>query len=132
MTTKLVLKYVFVLLSLLVFVTIYTVYNPIDIISFPKCPFREITGLMCPGCGSQRAMHYLFNFNLLYAVNENALLVISIPYIFIGLFFDSTKSPSPRMLKWRKVLYGKNAIIIVLSLVIMFWLLRNALSMYFL
>jgi hypothetical protein len=28
---------------------------------FPLCPFRLLTGLTCPGCGSTRAMHQLLH-----------------------------------------------------------------------
>lgn len=128
MVTSRFLKYSIVLLLLVVIVKVYSVYHPLDNNIFPKCPFRETTGLMCPGCGSQRAMHYLFNFNVLKAINANALLVISIPYILTGLFFDSVKMPGTGMLKWRRIIYGKNAIVIVLSLIFMFWILRNVIT----
>lgn len=104
---------------------LYRSYNPYGNIYFPKCPFRELTSLKCPGCGSQRAIHYLLNFNILNAIKENLILVLSIPYILTGLIFDSLKKPNEKILKWRKVLFGRNAIFLILVIIIVFWILRN-------
>jgi hypothetical protein len=112
----------------LVFVAIaiiYRAFNPDLTAIFPQCPFRLLTGLECPGCGSQRAVHYLLNFNLLAAFRENALLVISIPYLITGFIIDNLKSTKPEILKFRNRLYGKNAIWMVLFTIIAFWIFRN-------
>ncbi|WP_225974845.1 DUF2752 domain-containing protein [Arachidicoccus ginsenosidivorans] len=55
---------------------------------FPKCPFRSLTGLQCPGCGSQRAIHDLLNLDILGAFRENALMVVSIPYIVTAFILN--------------------------------------------
>jgi hypothetical protein len=46
---------------------------------FPRCPFRSLTGLYCPGCGSLRAMHRLLHGNLGGALTMNSLMVLSLP-----------------------------------------------------
>ena len=46
---------------------------------YPRCLFNQTTGLLCPGCGSLRAMHHLLHGHLVAAVHLNALLVLSIP-----------------------------------------------------
>jgi len=92
---------------------------------FPKCPFRELTGLKCAGCGSQRAIHHLLNFDFINAAKENIMLVISIPYILIGYIFSLLKQPNEIVLKWRKRLFGQKAILIILTIIILFWILRN-------
>lgn len=46
------------------------------------CPFHFLTGWLCPGCGSQRAMHDLLHLNVSGAYGHNALLVLSIPLLF--------------------------------------------------
>jgi hypothetical protein len=106
-------------------VILYKTYNPYGNIYFPKCPFRELTGLKCPGCGSQRAIHYLLNFDILNAIKENVIFVLSIPYILTGLVFDTLKKPNEKVLKWRKVLFGQKAIFLILTVIIAFWILRN-------
>ena len=104
---------------------VYRIYNPIQDVFFPKCPFFVITGFKCPGCGSQRAIHYLLNFDILKAINENVLLVLSIPYLFAGIVFESLLVPSDKILKWRKRLFGQRAIIIIVAIIVAFWIGRN-------
>ncbi|MBL7950518.1 MAG: DUF2752 domain-containing protein [Flavobacteriales bacterium] len=50
---------------------------------FLSCPFRLFTGLLCPGCGSQRALHDLMHLRTGEAFDHNALLVISIPLLVL-------------------------------------------------
>jgi hypothetical protein len=107
---------------------LYRTYNPNGNVYFPKCPFRELTGLKCPGCGSQRAVHYLLNFDIFNAIKENVILVLSIPYILTGLVFDSLKNPNENILNWRKILFGRKAIFVILTIIITFWILRNIIT----
>jgi hypothetical protein len=46
---------------------------------YPRCLFHQTTGLLCPGCGSLRAIHQLLHGHLVAAVHLNALLVFSVP-----------------------------------------------------
>jgi len=46
---------------------------------YPRCLFHQTTGLLCPGCGSLRAMHQLLHGHIVAAVHLNALLVLSLP-----------------------------------------------------
>lgn len=49
------------------------------------CPFRDLTGLDCPGCGATRACLSLVHGNLLTALHDNAVAVIigaaAVPYL---------------------------------------------------
>lgn len=113
------------LLSFLALAYFYRSYNPLEHNFFPKCPFREATGYQCAGCGSQRAVHHLLHFDISTAFQENALLVIAIPYILLGWGIEIPKNPSPFLLQIRKKLYGIKAIYISLAIVIAWWVLRN-------
>ncbi|MBN2729008.1 MAG: DUF2752 domain-containing protein [Bacteroidales bacterium] len=114
-----------ILLFLGFLVYIYGRYNPAEHQVFPKCPFRTLTGYKCPGCGSQRAIHEILQGNIVGAFHFNMLLVIAIPYLITGFIFDRVKNPGPVFLSWRKRLFGRKAIFIVLAIIVFFWILRN-------
>jgi len=125
---KKIVKWALIITGTVLFVIFYTIFSPYGNDFFPKCIFNQLTGYKCPGCGSQRAMHYLFNFDLIHAFNENMLLVISIPYLILGAYFDMVKLKTTRQLRIRKMLYGQKAILIILFIVIGFWISRNILN----
>ncbi len=118
-------KWSIIFIGLITLAFIYKVYNPLENAYFPKCPFKELTSYKCPGCGSQRAIHYLLNFDISNAVKQNILLIISIPYLLLGFVFDIKKNLTYRMLKWRKILFGKRAIFAILFIIISYWIIRN-------
>lgn len=91
---------------------------------FPKCPFLVVTGLECPGCGSQRAIHQLLHMNIAGAFYQNPLLVLYVPYVSIGLYLEylGGKERFPQI---RNFLFGKTAAIIILGSIILFWIVRN-------
>lgn len=120
-----IIKWSLTIILVTILTILYRTYNPSGNIYFPKCPFREMTRLKCPGCGSQRAVHYLLNFDISNAITENSILVLSIPYILTGLVFDSLKRTNESILRWRRKLFGKKAIFVILTLIISFWILRN-------
>ncbi|MCW0374816.1 DUF2752 domain-containing protein [Xanthomonas sacchari] len=49
----------------------------------PGCPFRALTGLYCPGCGSTRCLHALVHLDLAHAWTSNPLLVVALPLLAI-------------------------------------------------
>lgn len=101
---------------------IYKSYNPLENDLFPKCIFYKYTGFLCPGCGSQRAIHYLLNLNILSAIKQNILVVLFIPYLLI-IFLTNVYPKFFHTLKYQleKPLTIKITLIIILS----YWLLRN-------
>jgi len=54
--------------------------NPTQYWFMPKCPFKLITGLSCPGCGIQRAIHALMHGEIKEAIQYNYFLLYSGPY----------------------------------------------------
>ena len=91
---------------------------------FPKCPFKVATGFECPGCGSQRAFHQLLHLNVAAAFRHNPLIVLYGPYVLVGLYFEYLGGKS----KHRRIqtfLFGKQAAVIILISIIIFWIGRN-------
>ena len=113
--------------SIVALIFVYKNYNPTGNAYFPKCPLKQVTGLECPGCGSQRAVHHLLNFDIGASMDQNPMLVLSIPYLLLGFAFQLVKEPGDQMLRWRKRLFGTKAIYVILTLIISFWILRNVL-----
>ncbi|MBH1958618.1 MAG: DUF2752 domain-containing protein [Flavobacteriia bacterium] len=102
----------------------YYFYNPENSPYFFKCPFKLVTGLSCPGCGSQRAVHALLHLNFKEAFHFNPLLIASIPYAGLGIAFNAEVLKS-RFPKTRNLLYGSRAMIAVLVIVVLFFIFRN-------
>lgn len=56
-------------------------FNPATSVLYPKCVFREMTGLYCPGCGTTRALRCLLHGEISTALHENALAILAIPML---------------------------------------------------
>lgn len=50
-------------------------FEPAGQFFYPRCWLHETTGLLCPGCGTTRALHALLHGDLVAAVRLNALAV---------------------------------------------------------
>lgn len=66
---------------------------------FPLCPFRLLTGLQCPGCGTTRALHELLHGHLVAAFMLNPLLLLALPfalYAFVRYTALALRGRAPR------------------------------------
>jgi hypothetical protein len=59
-------------------VTLY-LFDPATSGFYPICPLHQTTGLLCPGCGTLRAMHQLTHGNFAAAWGFNPLAVALLP-----------------------------------------------------
>lgn len=50
----------------------------------PLCPFRAVTGLDCPFCGSLRAVHSLAHLDVAGAASHNLLFAVAAPLLVVG------------------------------------------------
>lgn len=91
---------------------------------FPKCPFYSLTGLFCPGCGSQRAISALLHFDLASAMRFNVLLIASLPMIGYSIYASAMNTFTTKVVQQR--LFHSVTFIWILAVVVMlFWVLRN-------
>ena len=113
-----------IIVMLIAALYIFYIIDPESNSLFPKCPFLLATGLECPGCGSQRAIHQLLHLNLLAALRYNAFMVLVLPHIFLGVYLQyfGGKMRHPRL---EKIFFGRWSALIVLIIVISYWILRN-------
>ncbi len=91
---------------------------------FPKCPFHSITGLYCPGCGSQRAISALLHFDLSSALRFNALLVASLPMILYSVY-ASFMNTFTKVKVQQRLFHSVAFIWTIAGVVLLFWVLRN-------
>lgn len=114
--------------TLLIIAALYIFYvtDPQTSSLFPRCSFLMATGYECPGCGSQRAIHQLLHFNIVSALRYNAFMVLALPYIFFGIYFQyfGGKARNPRL---EKILFSRWSALIVLIFILVYWVLRNIL-----
>lgn len=90
---------------------------------FPKCPFRLLTGMQCPGCGSTRAFYQLLHLHPVAAFKLNPLMVLTLPFIVYGLlgFTRSALMGRPQ----RRLFIPPIYLWAWLVLLIFFWIFRN-------
>lgn len=105
---------------------IFYTFNPETQPLFPKCPFLFATGYECPGCGSQRAIHSLLHFNIGAALSYNALMVLVLPYIFLGIWLEYFGGRK-RFPGIEKFFFGRWSAVVVLTVIIAYWIVRNLL-----
>lgn len=90
----------------------------------PSCVFRSVTGLNCPGCGSQRAISALLRVDFLQAVSYNILLVISLPFVLYSAIIFTLNAFRKEQIQ-QKLFHQNWFIKLVFIVVILFWILRN-------
>jgi hypothetical protein len=62
------------------------VVDPNEPGSYGACPFRLVTGLDCPGCGTLRSIHALLGGDLGRALDHNLLTVVLVP-VLVAVWF---------------------------------------------
>jgi hypothetical protein len=98
-------------------------FDPVTSNIYPSSPFKALTGLFCPGCGTLRGLHQLLQGNFWSALDYNPLMVLSLPFLIYSYLGYATKILIGRSLptpflpsKW---------IWLLLKVIVAFWILRN-------
>lgn len=113
-----------ILIGVAAALAVYYLVGP-DSGMYPRCLFRQLTGLDCPGCGSQRAIHALLHGHIAEAWGHNALLLIELPLIGLLLAARAMRPRHPRL----DLLLNSRAMILLLLVTIILWtIVRNILA----
>ena len=102
---------------------LYFFKEPSNTALFPKCPFYSFTGLYCPGCGSQRAIHQILHGNIIEGIRHNLLLLLLIVLLVYKAVIKLTSNY--RIKSVENILHHPKTTYTVLVLIILFWIFRN-------
>ncbi len=108
---------------MVVIVLVYYSFEPGKLFISFNCPLFAMTGLYCPGCGSQRAIHSLLHLRFAEVLKQNILILPTILFVVYHLTFRFFN----RKFGWRlpDILYNKKTPWIILVIIIVFWIIRN-------
>lgn len=101
---------------------VYYFVDPASSVWVPKCPFRLLTGLDCPACGTQRALHAVLHGAWAEAMACNPFLVISLPYLALVVFTTLRRPGGKSALRY---VQHPVTVRIYLAAIVAWWILRN-------
>ncbi len=104
-------------------VAVLYLFSPYDSGIYATCPFKALTDLHCPGCGTLRGLYELFHGHLGIAFGLNPLMVLVLPFIAYSILKYIAAGILGR--KERKVFIPSAWIWSLLVVIILFWVLRN-------
>lgn len=109
---------------MLVLLPIYFVVDPMKYALFPECPFYALTGLYCPGCGTQRAIHAILHGQVFEALGYNLLACMALPFILYSAAIMLLNTFYKKKIT-QNLFYKTWFIHTILLFVVLFWILRN-------
>ena len=104
----------------IVITAFYFFWNPSEVTLLPLCPFKNLTGMFCPGCGGQRAFHQILHGNFVEAFHSNLLIYLLLPLFLVKISDELFKTTISKFF----VLDNKETWIF-LGFLICFTVLRN-------
>lgn len=110
--------------ALLVGGVVLYLYRP-ESLPIPRCPFLELTGWQCPGCGSLRGIHALFNGELLQSLQLNVMLIPGLIYFALLVVLELTRSRSARAEQLYRRFAGRTACWIIFAIITLWGVGRN-------
>lgn len=109
------------LVSLAIF---YFIVDPEMSHVVPQCVFHRLTGLDCPGCGSQRMIHDLLHADFRRAWHHNAFLLCLTPVILIYIWLEFFPGRANRLFR----IFHSSMMISLIGISIIAWgIIRNIL-----
>ena len=110
---------------------VYLLLDPEKTALMPRCGLYMLTGLRCPTCGLQRALHHGFNGNIAEAISYNYLLIIALPYLALCLLAAIPRHSrlAGRLSQWlRARLFSPAALKAALAIYCLWGIARNILG----
>jgi hypothetical protein len=107
----------------MIILPLYFYFDPTHSLLAPKCTFHMLTGLDCPACGGQRALHSLLNGEVWLSFRYNPFLWLCVPYVVLLFYAILFRGVCARRLYDR--LTSTAAIVTFLVLYLLWWVVRN-------
>lgn len=101
---------------------VYYFVDPAHTVWMPKCPFRLLTGLDCPACGTQRALYALLHGAWSEALACNPFALISLLYLAL-VILTTLRTPGERSAL--RYVQHPRTVRLYLLLIVGWWILRN-------
>lgn len=111
------------LLLLGVIALFYFKIDPTEVDFLLICPLYSTSGIYCPGCGSQRAIHNLLHLDFLSALKNNFLLVIGL--LLFVYHYGISMINNIFNKNYSSVLNHTMAVKLLIIGTLLFWILRN-------
>ena len=106
---------------------VYYFVDPTSKMHLIQCPWRLLTGTLCPACGSQRALHAVVHGHWIEAWKYNYFFVISIPYALAAVLVSWYNFGN--RLDWlKRIVFHPIALKTYVVLFFAWWILRNLLG----
>ena len=112
-----------ILFILTVAVPLYFYFDPTHAHLAPKCPFHLLTGLDCPSCGNQRALHSLLHGEVWLSFRYNPFMWLCGPYILLLVLSALLRGRAMQRLYDR--LTSNSFIIVYVVVYCVWWVVRN-------
>lgn len=119
-------KRLWIAITLIVLIALYFL-NPADYAFSPKCPFKLLTGLNCPGCGLQRATYALLHGHIREAWSYNPFLFCVTPWVLIVIHTEWFCKDEQKI-RLRRIFEGKVIIYIYILFYLLWGIVRNILE----
>lgn len=112
-------------IAAVVLLGLYFIFDPSETRWAPKCMFHTMTGLDCPGCGSQRMVHALLHGRWGEAWHQNAMLLVMTPLLLLMAYSAVLRR---KMLRLYAVLNSPAMIVGITALLIAWTVVRNLIT----
>ena len=101
-------------------------YRP-ESLQIPRCPFLQLTGWQCPGCGSLRGIHALLHGDIGQVLQLNVMLIPGLIYFAFLVLLELTRPHDLRAERLYRRFSGRTASWIIFALIIVWGVGRNLL-----